>query len=450
MRTQAPAQHEVMSTPAVRPSARPRAEGGYVPVAMPPHLAAIQRGAGNRAFNAVLQRAEGDAPAQEAAETAKPWTVFGVDGKSQEQLRSAVEVGYRRFDCAESYGPTTAALAGELAALARDAYEIVYKFDVRAGEQPQELRARLTAVARLFGGRLDGLVIHNIGGDEQAARTAWHVLTELKGEKTAGAIGVGNVGVTHAALLGDLAATAPIDIVENSLESVLTDPALQELVKDTGAALYYYGAQTVAQQVAGDGKTDVAEALKAAAETVNGLHGAGREGSTSMITSSGDRERQGDNLRRLTLSPDSLDFDVDYGALDAVDQWRKNNNSCTENDTAFELPPPLRAFLDEVSGDQDALRAALAQENATPDRQAVTEWVHSRWNIDPAVLDGVTVPSRKGLRKRFLRMPVGAVLAGLFGAKNCDHKWSIELVQLLLADIDTWDMVSPFLKEITD
>ncbi|MFF3646509.1 aldo/keto reductase [Streptomyces sp. NPDC002564] len=450
MRTQAPARHEGHRTPPTRP-ARLQPDTGYLPVSVPPHLAALQRGAGNQAFNAALQRAETtDATETPATQAAKPWTVFGVDGKNQPQLRSAVEAGYRRFDCAESYGNSTALLADELAALPRNAYEVIYKFDVRAGERPEELRARLAAVAQLFAGRIDGLVIHNIGEDDQAARTAWHVLTELKDQKVAAGIGVGNVGVTHAALLGELGDAAPIDIVENSLESILTDPALKDLVKDTGAALYYYGAQRVAQQVAGESGTDVTEALKAAAETVNGLHGAGREGSTSMITSSGDPDRQRENLRQLTLSPDSLDFDVDYGALDAVDQWRKNNNSCTDNDTAFELPAPVRAFLQEALRNQDALRAALAQQNATPDRQAVTDWVHGRWGIDPAVLDGVTVPSRKGLKKQFLRMPVSAVLAALFGARNCDHKWSIELVQLLLADVGSWDELSPYLREITD
>ncbi|MFJ9530444.1 hypothetical protein [Streptomyces cyaneofuscatus] len=33
------------------------------------------------------------------------------------------------------------------------------------------------------------------------------------------------------------------------------------------------------------------------------------------------------------------------------------------------------------------------------------------------------------------------VLRALLGVKNCDWKWSIELVLLMVSDIDTWDNV---------
>jgi hypothetical protein len=35
---------------------------------------------------------------------AKPWLIFGTDGKDEAALRTAVNTGYRRFDTAEAYG----------------------------------------------------------------------------------------------------------------------------------------------------------------------------------------------------------------------------------------------------------------------------------------------------------------------------------------------------------
>ncbi|MGK3094606.1 hypothetical protein ACG93S_32820 [Streptomyces sp. WAC01490] len=43
--------------------------------------------------------------------------------------------------------------------------------------------------------------------------------------------------------------------------------------------------------------------------------------------------------------------------------------------------------------------------------------------------------------ERWAVLPVPEVLGSLLGVKNCDWKWSIELVQLMVSDIDTWDNV---------
>ncbi|MFF2519446.1 hypothetical protein [Streptomyces sp. NPDC058086] len=62
--------------------------------------------------------------------TQKPWLVFGLDGRTSEDIADAVRLGYRRFDAAESYG-TTDALANAVSGLERGDYEVLYKFDLR-------------------------------------------------------------------------------------------------------------------------------------------------------------------------------------------------------------------------------------------------------------------------------------------------------------------------------
>ncbi len=53
----------------------------------------------------------------------------------------------------------------------------------------------------------------------------------------------------------------------------------------------------------------------------------------------------------------------------------------------------------------------------------------------------ITVPERRGLKNRYFGMKLGDILIGLFGTRNCEWKWSIQLVTLLTQSGDDWEFL---------
>ncbi|WP_413095172.1 aldo/keto reductase [Streptomyces nitrosporeus] len=372
----------------------------------------------------------------------KPWPVFGVDGRSREQLNAAVSEGYRRFDTAESYN-NIHDVAEALRGLPRNSYELLYKFDVKASESPAQLTDRLRGVAALFNGSLDSLVIHNLDVDKELLTAAWQVLGSLKGEGVAHQIGLGNVGEAHVGLLAELGG---VDVVENSVESVLLSEKIRDAISESGAHLYYYDVIRTAKQMNLDPKS---------ADDMNALIYMMTSASTrtSMITSSGSAENRTANLTNFRGGPDHPDFDGDeqYEGMGKVSAWQKQQSSGQTNDSAFTLTPGLHdwlAGLSEHSADLRGQVAAAAQQAGQSVTQAfITEWLVSQGQLTAADLESVKVPSRVGLKRRYIDMALPEVLGALLGVKNCDWKWSIELVQLMVSDIDTWDNV---LRHVAD
>ncbi|MFG3280735.1 aldo/keto reductase [Streptomyces sp. NPDC048111] len=380
-------------------------------------------------------------------DVAKPWLVFGVDGRSKEQLTSAVEAGYRRFDTAESYRNIDT-VADVLRGLPREDYEILYKFDVRSGEQAAELRARLQRVAALFGGRFDQLVIHNVDGDRGALSQAWQVLNELKREHITGQVGLGNIGENHTDLLSELGG---VDVVENSVESVLLSENIERAIKQSGAHLYYYDVMRTAQQM--DLDLSSPDDLNGLIYTMSGTFPQ-RDGTSNatMISSSGTSRNQASNLANFGGGPDHEDFtgDEQYDAMGKIDTWRKQQSSGQTNDTSFALREELSQWLVQLcqGGTADELRQSIV-EAAKDQGQTVTQAFIEKWLVDERHvsaedLSSVRVPSRVGLKRRYIGMPLRDALGALFGVKNCDWKWSIQLVQLLFSDAETWDLALRF------
>ncbi|MGW4275075.1 aldo/keto reductase [Streptomyces seoulensis] len=386
-------------------------------------------------------------PAAETGTEVKPWLVFGVDGRSKGQLISAVEAGYRRFDTAESYG-NTETVAEVLDDRPRDSYEILYKFDVRSTESAAQLRARLERTAALFAGRLDTLVIHNVDADQRLLSGAWQVLNELKGARVARQIGLGNVGDSHAGLLAELDG---VDVVENSVESVLLSETVEKAIKESGAHLYYYDVIRTARQMDLD--------LRSPNE-LNGLiytmatvfHRPDGTSNATMISSSSTSDTQAANLRDFGGGPDHADFtgDEEYGAMGKIDQWRKQQSSGQSNDTSFALRPGLHTWLVGLceGNAADTLRGGIVkaaqEEGRSVDQAFIREWLLSQGHVTADDLTSVKVPSRVGLKRRYIGMPLMEALAALFGVKNCDWKWSIQLVQLMFSDAETWDFALRF------
>ncbi|MEU6049250.1 aldo/keto reductase [Streptomyces xanthochromogenes] len=390
-------------------------------------------------------------PADEsAAEAVKPWLVFGVDGRNKEQLASAVAAGYRRFDTAESYR-NTEVVSEVLHGLPRSSYEILYKFDVRSGESAEVLRARLERAAALFGGRLDSLVIHNLDADKRVLSDAWQVLTELKSDGVTGQVGLGNVGENHAGLLAELGG---VDVVENSVESLLLSENVEKAIKESGAHLYYYDVIRTARQMGLDLTSP--DDLNGLIYTMAGtFHRPDGTSNATMISSSGTSSTQAANLENYGGGPDHADFtgDEQYGAMEKIDTWRKQQSSGQTNDTSFALRPELGSWLESLCrpGATDALREGLlnaAKEKGEAVNQAFIEkWLAEQGHVTAEDLGSVRIPSRVGLKRRYIGMPLRDTLAALFGVKNCDWKWSIELVQLMISGAGQWDEVLRFAAE---
>ncbi|MCX5384175.1 aldo/keto reductase [Streptomyces sp. NBC_00083] len=381
------------------------------------------------------------------SETAKPWLVFGVDGRSKEQLVSAVEAGYRRFDTAESYRNIDT-VSEVLRGRPREDYEVLYKFDVRSGEGAAALRARLKHVATLFGGRLDSLIIHNLDGERGALTQAWQVLNELKSEHITGQVGLGNIGENHTDLLRELGG---VDVVENSVESVLLSENVEKAIKESGAHLYYYDVIRTAQQMDLDltSPDDLNGLIYTMAGTFPRSDGTSN---ATMISSSGTARTQTSNLANFGGGPDHEDFtgDEQYGAMGKIDQWRKQQSSGQTNDTSFALRGELSEWLVGLcdGGTADTLRQSIvdaAKNEGLPVTQTFIEkWLVDGGHVTADDLGTVRVPSRVGLKRRYIGMPLRDALGALFGVKNCDWKWSIQLVQLLFSDADTWDCALRF------
>lgn len=369
----------------------------------------------------------------EAEARGGPWLLFGCNGKDEKALTDAVSNGYRRFDCAEGYGNT------ELVAqvlrnkeLKRRDYEIVYKFEIRSGDK--NLLKRLMGALNLFEGRIDSLLIHNIEGSAEDIKHAWEVLNHLKTMGAVREIGLGNIKPQHAHLIEELEKTGKVDTIENSVASVLADKDLQQLIKSTGARVIFYDVLKTAEEIG----VNTPKGIKALV-----FHMASVHQQSQMILSSSNAERQAENLKHHAYGQFEEDFSggEQYEDLGKIDTWQRGANRCPTSDMQFTLPPKVAEFLFSlVSGNTEVVRQKItvASPNMIVTPQSLTEWLTTNTEVVPGDLN-IRVPNRKGLKKRYLGMPLIVILSSLFGAKNCDWKWAIELIQAMVANAADWD-----------
>ncbi|HEV7963909.1 MAG TPA: aldo/keto reductase, partial [Actinoplanes sp.] len=386
-----------------------------------------------------------------------PWAMFGTDGRSQSEIASALDSGFRRFDLAESYRNTDAAAAALSGpdAPPRGETEIVYKFDVQENESPEQLTDRIAAVADSFGGRLDSVLIHNIdGGSRAATERAWDVLANLQSDGRIDSIGLGNVRDQHLDQLTELHGRSPVGIVENSLDSLLRDSGLQDFVnqsaqrQDPPPAIYYYGVRRLATDMGLHGPADI----RGLASAVTTFYG---DAPTRMIVSSGNPARQTAARADFDLAPEHPDHDgVDqFDAQVKVFNWKQAPSFATTNGPEVALPPNLRQWLsDTVTNSEDVrseVTSAAQAQNRPVNAEFVGDFLTDRGVIDsPAELDTVRVPERYGLRTQHVDRPLSDVLQDLLGNTSCDWKAAIELTQLTLTPVDDWNNLYPHFGEI--
>ena len=405
---------------------------------------------------ALIERAAGDAANKvidkemDGHEAEKNWLLFGMDGKTKAQVEHAVRIGYRNFDCAESYGTITR-LAEVIQAsdIGRKEFSITYKFDLRKGELPKELEQRLRNVAKLFGDHLEDIVIHNLDATEEEIKAAWQVLQKLRDNKLADSIGVGNLKEGHAHLLEELKKIGEVNIVENSLSSVLASPDLREMIKNSGAKLLYYDVIRTATDIGVNSESGIRALIASTATLMGNQKEPEKSNETSMIMSSSNLKRNIGNFKKFGEGKDEdygWDDDEINEHMTQIANWQKKQEAATENDENFALDGVAAGLLNYILDGANGAKMRLQINDAAGGEERVTKefirnWLNTKTDLSLGLQDSQKVPGRKKLKKRYLGMPLGAVLGAMFFRANCDWKWSVELVQLMVADVETWDAI---------
>ncbi len=383
-----------------------------------------------------------------------PWLIFGTDGRSAQQIREAVDLGYRRFDTAESYG-TAEALAEVLAqsGLDRSAYEVIYKFDVQAGESQEALADSLLQVAAMFEGRIDTLMIHNVDGGDASVRAAWAVMDQLKRMGVAREIGVGNVKPRNIALIEELGETSPIDAIENPLSGLLRDGPLKDAVGETGARVAYYDVIETAQEI-GIATPEGLRTLFTYMNTINPR--------SAAILSSRSGARNQQNLDDYGAGGGDA---WDAAAWAEVEQWREPEQADVLEDGEEEaLNPAIQAFLDGIAADeatptreiQDELRQTEEYRQSgrstepIPTLPQFEHWLTVTKGVPREILE-LRVPPRPGLMPRYVGDSVVQVLHALLFGISCDQIPARQLLNLVRHTPQQWaEFVGPACDEITE
>jgi diketogulonate reductase-like aldo/keto reductase len=349
--------------------------------------------------------------------------VFGLDGKTEKQIWDAIVSGYRRFDCAESYGNTTNILASILANTAkidRKQIEIYYKFDVNHGESTSALKQRLLKPICQFE-YLDALIIHNF--DEEmlvAMRKAWKVMNDLKSENKVKKIGLGNIDGNQYQILNKF---GQIDVVENSLASVLSGDFTKHFIDGTGAELLVYHVIDAAKEIGINDEAGIKTMLKQLEEL-----------NVSPILSSSSSKTQLWNILLYGEKPEGYKIE-DTGQSNKLEGWLSGPQLCDTNDV-FTLAGPVKDALYVIQKNLVSLRKEL--NNPTPEE--MRNWFLGKFsNVQLNDYNQAKVPRRKGLHKRYVKKSMGEILTKLLGKNTCDYDVATQLLQLMMGDAGDWD-----------
>ncbi len=365
----------------------------------------------------------------------EPWLVFGTDGRSEQEIRDAVRIGYRRFDTAESYH-TAHLLSAVLndSDLDRSEYEIIYKFDVEPGETAEELDDWLVRVAGMFEGRIDTLIIHNAGGGDEAVATAWGVMDTLKREGIVREIGLGNVRTQHAGLVNALQEQSPIDVIENSISSILSDDGLRELVAGTDARVLYYDVMGLARAAGVNNEAGI-RALIATMEQINPR--------SAAILSSSRSEGREQNFERYGTDAGVWSNQI----MEIISGWKRRAAAPAE-----ELPLAVRqkllrvlqnhavlarGFQEELLRRQDS-KDSEATVLPTPTESEFTQWLTRGLELPREILAAV-VPDRPGLLARYRGASVVEQLRLLMFGTSCYAIPAAEMISLTCHTLEEWN-----------
>ncbi|HNB69556.1 MAG TPA: aldo/keto reductase [Acidobacteriota bacterium] len=174
-------------------------------------------------------------------------TAFGLDERNEEQIKAAVEAGYRVFDAAESYGNTDvlAKVLAESPNLTRNDVKIVYKF--RPGEPAQTIYEKLKGVAEKFGGYLDVVLLHDVEESQQNIEGAFKAIQVLKKEGIVKAVGASNIKADSetfakiASAEDEQDSIYKVDVLSNRFSPKGPDEKIREFAKSRGITYLGFG-----------------------------------------------------------------------------------------------------------------------------------------------------------------------------------------------------------------
>ncbi|MFG2956023.1 aldo/keto reductase [Streptomyces sp. NPDC048291] len=410
----------------------------------------------------------------------KPWPVFGLEGRSTQDVRDAVDLGYRRFDAGEGYGRTTDELAEAVrdSGADREEMEVLYRFDVRPDESRADLKARLQEVAAKFDGHLDAAVIGNLDAPEEKVKEAWEVLGELKEEGTVRQAGVAGVEPRHANLLVDLRQEGRIDVVDFAPEAAgrgqgqgqgAGEGWRKNLLDALGGEedLRYYKVVRALGELMGRAAQQAPrtpqspqsqqEAPTPQASRMPSTAGASPRTSQTSANSptsqtspgpqgpqmpQGSQGPQGPQDPAVSRAPYPPRVPVPSAPAPVRDIVLRNDDT--------PLPDGVRKLLVPLYEDPERLREDVREfaGDGAVDRETVSRWLIEEQGFAREELEGVTVPDRVGLRGEYRDMRLADVLAGHLGPNPREQAVAHELGYALLHDADTWKEVRPALDTV--
>lgn len=379
-----------------------------------------------------------------AIEAKDIWITFGTDGRTEKEILSAIIYGYKQFDCAESYNNIEAVQSATKAFRRREDYKIIYKFNLRAREDEKALTRRLEIVQEMFNKKFDSLLIHNTDGTDSDIETAWTVMKKLRKKGTVDEIGFGNIESKHAELITKLNSNDDINIIENSINSILTDEAIKDLISGTGARLIYYDVINTANEI---GIKSTA-GIKALIYYMSGV-----SNKSSIVLSTDKTTRQQENIDNFSLGPNDTNFDGDeqYGELDKIHKWSISSNACDTTDMQFSLSKNTKNSLEQLlKSDLNHLRKEIKKYSQSPNSKtdSIKNYLIEKEIFSESDLMDIKFPELKGLKRRYIGISLNTIILSLLSNKNCDWKWSIQLIQALLVSGQDWESLKPAFTEI--
>lgn len=376
-----------------------------------------------------------------------PWLIFGTDGKDLNALKSAISKGYRRFDCAEGYNNINLVVrALKEEGIPRNEFEIIYKFDLKPGEEEADTSDRLLRVVKMFEEWLDVLIIHNATTDNEQMVAAWKIMNRLKSENLVGKVGVGNINANQADLLKKLSLAGRIDVVENSATSVLLEgQVLQKLIQNLGADLIYYDIVRLAGELGFFKKSNTPKENKVAIERLvfylqEISHVPGFK--SHMILSSRAPERQQSNLENFGSGSSRFNTPKDDDSLKESISYRSSfRKICKVNGPEVTLPSAVKNFL--TTTDWNLLREKIAESG-----EEVLEYLQSQNLCDTELLKTITVPQREGLISQFVGWSLSYILEQFLKGVTCWYQECQELISVFVNTIDEWNFIKMHLEKV--
>ncbi|ABC29772.1 hypothetical protein HCH_03004 [Hahella chejuensis KCTC 2396] len=174
--------------------------------------------------------------------------IFGLNGKNENHIASAISAGYRTLDAGDTYGNTLEHLASAMAKsdIPREEFNIIYKV---VGTETSKLGEHLSEVSNKLGGYIDQALVHNPEQLSHNDLNAYmNTLSSLKNDGKIHNVGMGEPRVGHPE---DFHAKDSFEINAQSLIGPNAG-ALIDRLEAEGKPVFVYNVASAAKELMGD------------------------------------------------------------------------------------------------------------------------------------------------------------------------------------------------------